>query len=308
MRVGNSVNELSEVFGCSVATVGNFDGLHLGHRRILSRVKDKAVNLDCSCMLITFEPPPFNVIHPERNISRLTTLEKKLALIEECGMDAVLILEFTASFAKKGHKEFVKEVLLPLRVRELFVGHDFAFGAGRKGNVNALAAEGKIHGFGVYEIEEVKAGEENVRSTAIRNAILKGEVETAMRLLARPHSIRGKVVSGAGRGAQLGFRTANIETPPETVPGSGVYATKTKWRNTLYDSASHIGGLPTFDIKTSSIETHLLEFDKDIKGDDIEILFFKKLRDIVKFDSPEALSRQIKLDIEAAKDVLKNQE
>ncbi|MEE8483689.1 MAG: bifunctional riboflavin kinase/FAD synthetase [Nitrospinota bacterium] len=305
MKRGFNVNELQEEFGCCAATVGNFDGLHLGHRRILARVKEKSEKTECPCVLITFEPPPASVIHPELNVPRLTTLEKKLDLIEECGIDAVLALEFTPEFAKKTHKDFVREVLLPLRVRELYVGHDFHFGAGRHGNVDALAQEGKKHGFGVYEIEEVYEEGEPVRSTAIRALLKKGDVEKAARLLGRPYSIGGAVVRGAGRGKPIGFPTCNIEQPPEAVPGPGIYATRTKLRGKLYDSASHVGSVPTFDVEKPSIESYILDFSQDIEGQEIEIHFYKKLRDIVKFDSAESLARQIKADVEATREILR---
>ena len=155
MEVGRTVADLRDKFGCCVATIGNFDGVHLGHREIISRVKARAKELNCPSLLITFDPHPSSVLYPGRGPTLLSTLEKKISLIKECGMDAVLVIEFTLQFAQMDPLGFVDEVLLPLKVKELYVGHDFHFGSGRRGTVKSIAHEGELHGFSVYEIEEV---------------------------------------------------------------------------------------------------------------------------------------------------------
>lgn len=306
MKIGRSVDDLRGEFGCSVATVGNFDGLHMGHMEILKRVTEKTKLLGCPSLLITFDPHPASVLYPARNLSLLTTPERKLELIAELGINAVLTLEFSLAFAKKGPKDFVDDILLPLGVRELYVGHDFAFGSGREGNVNSLAKIGTKHGFGVYEIAEVSIDGERVGSSRIRRLIEEGNVETAARLLGRPHSVSGEVVKGSGRGKKMGFPTGNITTPLETAPGAGVYATRTLCRGTLYNSATHVGKIPTFDIETPSIETHLMDANEDMLGERIEIKFIKKLRGTVKFDSAQTLTDQIKIDCEEARRTLED--
>jgi len=306
VKAGRNIEELREEFACSIATIGNFDGVHMGHREILSRVKSKSQKLGCPSLLITFDPHPSTVLYPARDLALLTTLEKKLSLVEECGIDAVLALEFTLAFAQKPPMSFVEDVLLPLGVRELYVGDDFAFGSGRRGNANELAREGKVHGFGVYEIEEVTIGGERVSSSRIRSLISAGDVEKAGRLLGRPHSINGVVVRGAGRGKGMGFPTCNISEPVQTVPGSGIYATRTRYRGKLYDSATHIGIIPTFDVDVPGIETHLFDFDMEVQGEGMEILFHKKLRDTVKFGSVEELKQHIRKDCVEIKGILRD--
>ena len=210
MKVGRSVDEFREEFGCCVATIGNFDGVHLGHREMLSRLKHKSEQLNCPALLITFHPHPSSVPYPGRGPALLSSLKKKLALLEECGLDGTLVIEFTLQFARHSPRDFVEDVLLPLKVREFYVGHDFHFGSGRSGNVNNLAREGRVHDFGVYEISEVIVEGERVRSSLIRRLISEGNVEKAARLLARPHSVSGIVKKGAGRGKGLGFPTGNL--------------------------------------------------------------------------------------------------
>ena len=304
MKVGRSVSELRAEFACCVATIGNFDGVHLGHREILSRLKDKSVKLNCPALLITFDPHPSSVLYPGRGPALLSTLKKKMSLLEECGLDGALVIEFTLQFAQHGHKDFVDEVLLPLKVRELYVGHDFHFGSGRSGNVNNIASEGKLHGFGVSEVPEVIVEGERVASSLIRRLISEGDVEKAARLLARRHSVSGIVKKGAGRGKGLGFPTGNLGGLVEAVPGPGIYATRTRWKGRLYDSATHVGVIPTFDVDVPGIETHIFGFDEDILGEELEVLFYKKLRGTERFDSVDKLKEQIRIDCENAKKVL----
>ena len=306
MKVGRSVAEFRDEFGCCVATIGNFDGVHVGHREILSRLKHKSEQLDCPALLITFDPHPSSVLYPGRGPALLTTMKKKLALLEECGLDGTLVIEFTLQFAQHGPRDFVEDVLLPLKVRELYVGHDFHFGSGRSGNVNNIAHEGKLHDFGVYEISEVIMEGERVRSSLIRRLITEGDVEKAARLLARPYSMSGIVKKGAGRGKTLGFPTGNLGDLVEAVPSAGIYATRTKWKGRLYDSATHVGVIPTFDVDVPGIETHIFDFDENLLGEEIEVFFYKKLRDTEKYDSVDKLKEQIRIDCENAKKVLSN--
>ncbi|MFQ5431548.1 MAG: bifunctional riboflavin kinase/FAD synthetase [Nitrospinota bacterium] len=304
--MGRSVDEFREEFGCCVATIGNFDGVHLGHREMLSRLKRKSEQLNCPALLITFDPHPSSVLYPGRAPALLSTLKKKLSLLEECGLDGALVVEFTLQFAQHGPRDFVEDVLLPLKVRELYVGHDFHFGSGRSGNVNSLAHEGKVHDFGVYEISEVIVDGERVRSSLIRRLISEGDVEKAARLLARQHSVSGIVKKGAGRGKTLGFPTGNLGELVEAVPGAGIYATRTKWKGKLYDSATHVGVIPTFDVDVPGIETHLFDFNEDLLGKELEISFYKKLRETQRYDSVDDLKEQIRMDCENAKKVLSN--
>jgi len=289
----------------SVATIGNFDGVHLGHREIISRVlAAKKKFPGSSSLLITFSPHPADVLYPARNLSLLTDMDKKLEMLDELGLDVALIIEFTLAFARQDPRDFVSDVLLPLNVRELFIGHDFAFGKGRAGNVEFLLREGRRFGFAVHEVGQISMDGERIGSSRIRSLIESGDVEKAEKMLGRPHSLRGLVVGGHGRGKSLGFPTCNIREPEETIPSPGVYATRTIVGGKTYDSATHVGRVPTFEQEESSIETHVFGFDGDAKGERIEIMFLKRLRDTVHYSSVEELVKQIGLDCAAAKDAL----
>ncbi len=307
MKTGNNVEDFKEEFLHSVATIGNFDGLHIGHRHIVSAVKERAKELRCHSLLITFEPHPSSVLYPSRGLLRLTSPEKKEAIVKECRLDGMLTIPFTLEFANKGPRAFVEDVLHPLKLKELYVGHDFSFGSGRSGNVKSLTKEGELMSFGVFEIKEVMKNGEPVRSSGIRKSIAGGDVAKAADMLLRYHSLRGKVIKGAGRGKTLHFPTANLGEMQEIVPEAGIYATKTCWNKKLYDSATHIGVIPTFDVDIPGIETHILGFHKEITGDDIEVFFIKKMRDTKRFDSPKELEEQIKTDCAKIVRVLKDE-
>jgi len=296
MKRGNKVQDFSSEFSCSVATVGNFDGVHRGHQKIFKKIKEQSIQYNCKSLVITFDPHPSTVLYPARSFSMLTREEKKLRLIEEYGMDGVLTIPFTLPFAEKGPLSFVEEVLHPLRLRELYVGHDFSFGSGRSGNVKTLIKEGEILGFKVFEIPEVTTDGNNIRSSNIRKLIAEGDVVTAEKLLGRRYSVSGKVIKGGGRGIKLGFPTANLGDVSETPPGPGVYAAKTILDGKEYGSATHVGIIPTFDVDVPGIETHIFDFDQNIVGRDVEVQFMEKIRDTVKFESVDQLIEQIDTD------------
>jgi len=287
-----------------VATIGNYDGLHLGHREILSIVKEKAQTVGSESLVITFEPHPSAILYPSRGLLRIASSKKKIELLKEFGIDQVKVIPFTLEFSEKGPKTFVEEILLPLNIKELYIGHDFSFGSGRTGNVKTLKKEGELLGFKVIEVKEVTTNGQAVRSSAIRKLIIDGKVDCVADLLNRFHSLAGKVVKGAGRGRKLNFPTANLSEMEEIIPSAGVYATLTKWNGKVFYSATHVGVIPTFDVDIPGIETHLFDFDKDITGEMIEVLFVKKIRETVKFVSPKELEEQIRLDCINAREVL----
>lgn len=305
IKVAKTVADLKGAFPCYTATIGNFDGVHKGHREILAHVMTKRRGTPCGSLLITFDPHPSAVLYPAKNQTALTRLEKKIALLDELGLDAVLTMEFTLQLAKMDPRDFIADTLLPLNVRDLYVGHDFHFGSGRAGNAEFLAKEGRRHGFGVHEIGQVSGLGDRIGSTRIRQLLEQGNVEEAAELLGRFHGITGTVVSGAGRGRRIGFPTCNLDDTEETVPAPGVYATITEWQGKKYGGATHIGGIPTFGIDALSIETHLFGFKQDVHGEILEVAFVKRLRGIEKFGSAEDLMSQIAKDCLAAKEVLK---
>ncbi len=308
MKIGKSVSDFTDRFKGCIASVGNFDGVHIGHRRILARVKERAREEERPSIAITFEPHPSSVLYPARSVTRLTSPAKKFELIGQLGIDGVLAIPFTLEFAGKSPRAFIEETLYPLRVHELYVGHDFSFGAGRAGDAASLRREGELMGFEIFEIGEVYMDDEPVRSSRIRKYITDGTVDRAAVLLGRHHSVTGMVVQGAGRGKTLGFPTANLGEPAETVPGAGIYATRTGWRGKLYDSVTHVGVIPTFDVDVPGIETFLFDFEGDMTGGRIEVFFIQKFRDTKKFDSPEELKRQIAQDCEKARELLAGEE
>ncbi len=305
IKVAKTVGELAGAFPCYTATIGNFDGVHKGHREILDRVIKERQGESCGSLLITFDPHPSAVLYPAKNQTTLTRLEKKIALLDEMGLEAVLVMEFTLQLAKMDPRDFIADILLPLNVRVLYVGHDFHFGSGRTGNAEFLAKEGQRYGFDVHVVEQVDGLGDRVGSTRIRQLLEAGNVEEAAALLGRFHCITGTVVSGAGRGRRIGFPTCNLDDTEETVPASGVYATITEWEGKKYGGVTHIGPIPTFGIETLSIETHLFDFRQDVHGEILEVAFVKRLRGIKKFQSVEDLVSQIADDGLAAKAILK---
>lgn len=305
IKVARTVAGLAGAFPCYVATIGNFDGVHKGHREILDRVMKKKQGTPCGSLLITFDPHPSAVLYPAKNQTALTRLKKKTVLLDAIGLDAVLVMEFTLQLAKMDPRDFVADTLLPLNVRDLYVGHDFHFGSGRAGNADFLVKEGRRYGFTVHEIKQVDGLGDRIGSTRIRQRLEEGKVEEAAELLGRYHSITGTVVSGAGRGRRIGFPTCNLDDTEETVPAPGVYATIVEWNGKKYGGATHIGAIPTFDIEALSIETHLFGFREEVHGEILEVAFVKRLRGIEKFASVEDLVSQIAKDCVAAKDALK---
>ncbi|HLB25493.1 MAG TPA: riboflavin biosynthesis protein RibF, partial [Nitrospirota bacterium] len=230
-----------------VVTLGNFDGVHLGHQAIFKQVVARAVSEGGTSVAFTFEPHPLKVLAPQRSPRLLSTFREKMEQIEAAGMDAVICAHFTPAFASQNPEDFVRDVLVgAVGVRELFVGHDYAFGKDRRGDIPFLRESGARHGFGVHVIGPVKVEGIVVSSTKIRRLIMDGEVCLASKLLGRPYSIEGTVIQGHSRGRSLGFPTANITTPNELPPKEGVYAVTIQVEGREYKGAANIGRNPTF--------------------------------------------------------------
>jgi riboflavin kinase/FMN adenylyltransferase len=289
-------------FPRTVVTIGNFDGVHLGHQAILGRVLKRARELEAQAVAVTFEPHPLKVLRPGLDLPLLTTPEQKIARIEASGLDAVVVLPFTPEFAGLPAREFVQRYFLErLRVREVVVGHDYCFGRGREGNIDLLKEMGRVHGFSVQVVWAVEVEDAVVSSSLIRAMLRLGKVEEAARLLGRNYEVAGRVVKGKGRGgAILGIPTANIRPANELLPGTGVYAVRAlrAGRNLL--GAANIGACPTFENGEFSLEVHLLDFSGDLYGEDLQVEFVARLRGERRFPSIEALAAQIHADITAA--------
>jgi riboflavin kinase/FMN adenylyltransferase len=293
-------------FSRTVVTIGNFDGVHLGHRVILERVRQRARELGAQAVAVTFNPHPVKVLRPEVNLPLLTTQEQKLKLLGEAGLDAVVVLPFSLEFAALPAREFVRQYFCErLRAREVVVGHDYCFGRGREGNIDLLKEMGVVHGFTVQVVWAVEVQGAVVSSSLIRAMLRLGKVTEAGRLLGRPYGVAGRVVTGKGRGAKLlGVPTANILTPNELLPASGIYAVWVRRDEAILPGVANIGTCPTFENNELSLEVHLLEFSGDLYDEGLEVQFVARLREEQRFPSLEALAAQIHADIVAARQVL----
>ncbi|MHB8068931.1 MAG: bifunctional riboflavin kinase/FAD synthetase [Desulfobaccales bacterium] len=293
-------------FSRTVVTIGNFDGVHLGHRAILARVIHRARELDAQAVAITFEPHPLKVLRPEMNLPLLTTPEQKISLLTAAGLDAVVVLPFTREFAALPAREFVQTYFLErLRVREVVVGHDYCFGRGREGNIDLLKEMGEKHGFTVQVVWAVEAANAVASSSLIRALLRLGKVEEAALLLGRPYGVEGRVVRGKGRGGKLlGVPTANIRSANELLPATGIYAVRVHRGAETLLGAANIGTCPTFENGEFSLEVHLLDFSGDLYDADLGVEFVARLREERRFPSIEALAAQIHADIKKARQVL----
>ena len=306
MIVFRTIEEITKDFRGSFVTIGNFDVVHLSHRHICHKLAQEARKAGAKSLVITFDPHPKMILHPDiRPFFLITTLEEKLNLLEYCGIDATLIIPFSSDYAKTTAREFVYETLgRKLAIKKIIIGHDYTFGRDKKGNDTYLISAGQELGFDVEVIDAFKVGEDIVSSTLIRNLIIKGEVEAAGKLLGKWYNVAGLVVSGFGRGIKLGFPTANIDPEKELLPPAGIYAAFVEVEQKRYMAALNIGAKPTFADYTFTFEVHLLDFEGDLRGKRLNTEFVEKLRDIVKFDSPEILKKQIAVDVEKVRAIL----
>jgi riboflavin kinase/FMN adenylyltransferase len=290
----------------TVVTIGNFDGVHLGHRAILARACQRARELGGEAVAITFDPHPLKVLRPELNLPLLTTAEQKLSLLAASGLQAVVVLPFTHELAAMPARDFVREYFCQrLQVREVVVGHDYRFGRGRQGDTDLLKEMGQQHGFTVQVVWAVEAEGAVVSSSLIRALLRLGKVAAGARLLGRPYGVVGQVVRGKGRGAKLlGVPTANLRPANELLPASGIYAVRVRRGAETLPGVANIGTCPTFDNQDLSLEVHLLSFNGDLYGENLEVLFVSRLREERRFSSIEALAAQIHADIDQARQVL----
>jgi len=291
----------------AVLTLGNFDGLHLGHQRIIRKVRERAASLGVSSVVYTFEPHPLKVVAPNKSPALILDIEDKARIIEALGIDYMVIARFTKEFAARHPREFVEAELRPVAA-DVCVGHDFSFGKGKTGTADYLKELGEELGFGVHVIPAYKKGGEVVSSSRIRRRITEGEVMEAAALLGRNFAIKGKVVRGRTIGKEIGFPTANIRTQSEIVPGDGVYAAFAVVGEARHRAVVNIGMAPTFGGKERSIEVHILGFRDNIYGKRVRVEFVRRLRGEKAFASTEALQRQIRRDIKRSERILVNRD
>jgi riboflavin kinase/FMN adenylyltransferase len=295
----------------TAVTIGAYDGVHLGHRALLGDLCDRAEAGGLSSVVVTFDRHPAYVVRPESAPRQLTSLEQKLELLADCGVDRTVVVPFDDERANETAEDFVKEVLVDqLSARLVVVGEDFHFGHGRKGNVAQLRELGARWGFGVVGVGLTDDGAEPVSSTRIRGLLASGDVEEAARLLGRPHEVRGPVVRGDGRGGpELGIPTANLEIPVDiALPADGVYAGHFRRADgSVHQAAINVGRRPTFYEPGTTpvlVEAHLLRFDDDLYGEPSRVIFAHRLRDELRFDSVEDLIAQMHQDVAETESIL----
>lgn len=310
MRVIRGLHNLRPLHRGCVATIGNFDGVHLGHRAVFQRLLNRGCELALPGTVITFEPQAMEYFAPDTAPARLTRLREKLAALQDCGVEQVVLLEFGPKLAHMAAREFVRELLIDgLGARHLLVGDDFRFGHGREGDFHLLEEMGAEHGFAVEDLNTVTHGEERISSTRIREALARGDFELARHMLGRPFRIYGRVGHGDKRGRTIGFPTLNLNLHRRVSPLRGVYAVMVAGvANRPWPGVANIGTRPTVDGGSRHLlEVHLFEFSGDIYGSHVEVEPRLKLRDEKKFGSFDELRNQIERDAAAAKEYLREE-
>lgn len=292
----------------AVVTSGTFDGVHLGHRKILERIREVAQKHGGETVLITFWPHPRLVLYPDdESLKLLSTFEEKAQLLEEAGIDHLISIPFTKEFSSLSSEEFIRQVLIDkIGTKKLIIGYDHRFGKNREGGFEHLLANAAQYGFDVEEIPRQDIDNIGISSTKIRKALELGNVALANEYLGSQYSLTGKVVAGKQIGRKIGFPTANIEIPfkNKLIPFDGIYAIKASLESKEFKGMLYIGHRPTLNGQNRSIEANLFNFDQDIYGKDITIRFIEKIRDDMRFESLEKLTAQLHKDERLAKAIL----
>ena len=305
MQTIQSLSEFPSSIGFCVVTLGNFDGVHLGHRELFRHLIKTARQLDCPSVVYTFDPHPLKFLAPEKAPLLLNTPAEKQRLIAASHVDYLVESPFTAEFATMTPEQFVDDILIAkLHVKALVVGYDYAFGKGRCGDTEFLKAYGRKKGFDVEVLQPVGADGLPYSSTRIRKLVAAGDVADVVKLLGRQYNLEGVVVPGDQRGRELGFPTANLETDKELLPAPGVYAVKVRHDLQEYEGVVNIGTRPTFSGKTSTIEVYLLDYTGQLYGQKLRMYFVERLRGEQKFSSVDQLVGAIEGDIAKARPIL----
>jgi riboflavin kinase/FMN adenylyltransferase len=289
----------------AVLSVGNFDGLHLGHQKILRMVLERARGANQIAAAITFDPHPLKLLRPEQAPKMIQTFSQRLEGIEKIGLDAVLVLSFDRALSLLSPEEFIQRILIDrLHVATILVGANFCFGHRGAGDVHLLGNFGKVHGYEVETVAPVEVAGAVVSSTAIRNAVSSGNVADAIPLMGRPFSLAGEIRPGAGRGRAILFPTLNLSTEQEMLPKLGVYATESVVGGKVYRSVTNIGTRPTFNGQGITVETHLFNFAEQVSSGAMEVRMLARIRDEKKFSGADELRAQIARDIVVAREMI----
>ena len=304
MQVEEELAELSPEKD-TLLTIGVFDGVHLGHEYLLSWLREQARQQNLLSGVVTFRQHPQEVLSGGSGLPHLTSLSEKGALLKNEGIDIVVAISFTREMAELSARQFVGLLKKYLRIRGLVIGPDFALGKNREGDAETLRNLGKEMGFSVEVMPPAKINGEVVSSTAIRKALADGDMQKVSSLMGRPFRLQGRVVTGVGRGSEMGFPTANLEIDPnQALPSDGVYATLANINGNTYQSVTNIGLRPTFDGKGRTIETCIIDFNGDLYGSELKIDVVERLRGEQRFDSVEELKKQMAEDMKQGRAIL----
>ncbi|WP_423147655.1 bifunctional riboflavin kinase/FAD synthetase [Rubrolithibacter danxiaensis] len=296
----------------SVVTIGTFDGVHIGHRKIISRLLEVAEQRGGETVILTFFPHPRMIIHPEDvNLKLITTIDEKAELLEDLGIDHLIITPFTRDFSNLAPEEYIKQILVEqIGTQQIVIGYDHRFGKNREGGLTDLLRLAPQYNFEVEEIPEQDIHDVAVSSTKIREALLKGDVRTAKDFLGYHFHITGKVIRGDQIGRKLGFPTANllIAETYKILPADGIYAVRVEADKTLFNGMAYLGSRPTLNGMSRNIEANIFNFDQDLYGKDIRLHFIEFIRGDARFDTLEDLRRQIEKDQDTASLILQNKD
>jgi len=299
MKIYHHIDEFVRLKN-AVVTIGTFDGVHLGHRKIIAGIKELAESIGGETVLLTFFPHPRMILHPEdENIKLINTIAEKAQLLEELGIEHLIITPFSRDFSNQTAEEYIRDVLVSkIGTKKIVIGYDHRFGKDRQGGLEDLLRLGPVYGFDVVEIPEQDIADVAVSSTRVRSALLEGKIELANTLLGYPFYITGTVVRGDQLGRQIGYPTANIVIPEryKLVPSHGIFAARVKIDGVSYDGMAYIGSRPTINGLTRNIEVNIFDFDQDIYNRQIQMQFLNFVRDDMKFDSLDELKVQIAKD------------
>lgn len=295
--------ENANILRPTVLTLGVFDGLHLGHQRIMQTVVERAKACSAAATAITFDPHPRSVLYPESAPPLLQTLDQRLTNLEVLGIDQAIVIKFDRDFASQPAERFLEHIVHDrLQAREVYLGQGFAFGKDRGGNIDLLRSMSRRLGFIADAVEEVRLRGKRVSSSAIRHLLNDGRVNLARRMLGRPYGVEGEIIRGDRRGHTIGFPTANLKPRNRVIPKFGVYATATLIDGVWRKSITNIGVRPTFESDSEpSIETYVFDFDGDLYGSVLRVRFLHRIRDEKKFNGIDELKAQIGRDTETAR-------
>jgi len=309
MKTFTHLDQIIEPFKKAVITIGNFDGVHIGHQALFHEAIEKAEAIGGTSVAMTFEPHPLRVMKKNNHPPLITLYEQKSELIQRTGIDVLICVPFTLEFAALTPRQFVGGVLVDkIGMKAIVVGEDYSFGKNRAGDLDLLKSFGPEYGFEVTVagwIKSVQAKTERISSTKIRQMVMEGRMERAEKMLGRNYQIRGKVVAGRDRGGKvLGIPTANINLHDELCPKTGIYAVTVECEGQQHRGVANIGYSPTFDDHEFTVEVHILDFSDNIYDKKIRVNFIKRIRDEIKFSNISELIDQINIDIDNARKIL----